>query len=188
MCTVTSQCPGLTLLRLDIYRFAVIYLSFLSGWPEIVDNFVRYKFRYRPLESQKQWEEFAFVFFFLGRSKTILFYTTRLPKREGGLDSWIANRLRKLLHLASSHQIFAQPIKPNATMINNTRSFSKPISFLHTITNSFFSAGNSPETYFFSLRILHPFSFSFSYFLSSIQLTPFFPRKVGGGCNCMTWP
>uniref|UniRef100_A0A8D8AFZ1 (northern house mosquito) hypothetical protein n=1 Tax=Culex pipiens TaxID=7175 RepID=A0A8D8AFZ1_CULPI len=65
-------------------------------------------------------------------------------------------------------------------MINNTRSFSKPILFLHTMTNSFFS-GNSPETYRFSLRTLHPFSRSLSLVFSLQSNSHDSSREKWGG-------
>lgn len=187
MCTVTSQCPGLTLLRLDIYRFAVIYLSFLSGWPEIVDNFVRYKFRYRPLESQNNEKNLRLFVFSWEEVK--LFYFIQQDYQNGRGDLTVesltdcGNFYISLLHTKFS---LNQPNQTQQWSTTHVLSRNQSPFFTPSPTLSFLPEIHRKHT--FSLFAFNIHSRSLSLIFSLQSNSHHSSREKWGGCNCMTWP
>lgn len=91
-------------------------------------------------ESKNNDKNLFFFVFLLGRKKTILFYTTRLPKR-GILHNWIANRLYVEIVQLSLHRFVSQPTnqtKPSRKGIIHSHSFKIKLNnlFKHLQTNS----------------------------------------------------
>lgn len=128
-------------------------------------------------ESKNNDKNLFFFVFLLGRKKTILFYTTRLPKR-GILHNWISNRLYVEIVQLSLHRFVSQPTnqtKPSRKGIIHSHSFKIKLNnlFKHLQTNSL-----SLTCRKLSGNILSLSSQSLSLFLfNPFQLTHFFPDK-----------